>query len=203
MWPPIAVLAGGTPVTTVPVRDVPVTPGWAVWLPVVVGLGALLVGYAVGRQLRPFGRKEQQPPATERPVPDLAGLAAAEWARAEQGRPWKDQPERPRGDSQATAERARLVASCADLADRLRDQLPSLYAVLTRDLAAVGVTVELANGELFDAGRHNPVGTEPTSDPAADLRVAETVRLGYADHGSVVRPPDVIVYRAAADGHAR
>jgi len=73
--------------------------------------------------------------------------------------------------------------------------------VLTRDLAAVGVTVEFADGELFDAVRHNPVGTEPTTDPAADLRVASTVRLGYTDHGSVVRTPDVIVYRTAADGH--
>jgi hypothetical protein len=197
-----------------PVKDVPVTPGWAVWLPVVVGLCALVVGYAVGRRLRWFGMKEQQrPPGVGSPRPDLAAAAAADWARAEQGRPWHDQPERPGGGAQAAppvpaappaqsvAERARLVASCADLADRLRDRQPALYTVLTRDLAAVGITVELADGELFDEGRHNPVGTEPTTDPAADLRVAATVRLGYADHGSVMRNPDVIVYRATADGH--
>ncbi|MGH3205964.1 MAG: hypothetical protein ACRDOA_18465 [Streptosporangiaceae bacterium] len=45
------------------------------------------------------------------------------------------------------------------------------------------------------------VGTEPTSDPQSDLRVAATVRLGYLDHGSVVRTPDVIVYRCTEDGH--
>jgi molecular chaperone GrpE (heat shock protein) len=73
--------------------------------------------------------------------------------------------------------------------------------VLTRDLAAVGITVKLADGEPFDAERHNPVGTEPTSDPESDLRVAATVRLGYLDHGAVVRTPDVIVYRCTEDAH--
>jgi hypothetical protein len=180
---------------------VPVTPGWAVWLPVAVGLCALAAGYAVGRRPRRSGIREQQRPGTEGPEPDLAAAAAADWARAEHGRPWKDRPVRPDGDAQPAAERTRLVASCADLADRLRDRQPALYTVLTRDLTAVGVTVELADGELFDPGRHNPVGTEPTTDPEADLRVAATVRLGYADHGSVVRTPDVIVYRATADGH--
>jgi hypothetical protein len=185
-----------------PVKDVLVTPGWAVWLPVVVGLCALIVGYAVGRRPRRFGMNEQQQrPVIGSPPPDLAVAAAADWARAERGRPWNEPPGRSREDSQSADERARLVASCADLADRLRDRQPALYTVLTRDLAAVGITVELADGELFDEGRHNPVGTEPTSDPAADLRVAATVRLGYADHGSVVRTPDVIVYRATADGH--
>ena len=195
-----------------PLKDVLVTPGWAVWLPVVVGLCALAVGYAVGRRLW-FGGKQQQRPVMGSPRPDLAAAAAADWARAEQGRSWNEQPGWSRGGSQSAqsaqsavstqsvAERARLVASCADLADRLRDRQPALYTVLTRDLAAVGITVELADGELFDEGRHNPVGTEPTSDPAADLRVAATVRIGYADHGSVVRNPDVIVYRATADGH--
>ncbi len=196
MWPRILAFPAG-----VPVRDVPVTPGWAVWLPVVVGLCTLAVGYAAGRRPRPFGMKEPQRPETGSPLPDLAAAAAADWARAEQGRPWGDQPERSHGDSQPAAERARLVASCADLADRLRDRQPALYTALTRDLAAVGVAVELADGELFEAVRHNPVGTEPTADPAADLRVATTLRLGYADHGSVVRAPDVIVYRTTADGH--
>jgi hypothetical protein len=184
----------------VPVKDVLVTPAWAVWLPVIVGLCALVIGYAAGRLPRRPGIREEQP-GTGSALPDLAAEAAANWARAEQSRPWKDQPERPGDDPEPTAERARLVASCADLADRLRDRQPALYTVLARDLAAVGVTVEVADGQPFDAGRHNPVGTEPTTDPAADLRVATTVRLGYADHGAAVRSPDVIVYRATADGH--
>jgi molecular chaperone GrpE (heat shock protein) len=93
------------------------------------------------------------------------------------------------------------VDSCADLADRLRDRQPALYTVLTRSLAAVEVSLELADGEPFDAARHNPVGTEPTSDPRADQRVAETIRLGVLDHGSLVRVPKVIVYRYLEDGH--
>jgi hypothetical protein len=180
---------------------VQVTPGWAVWLPIVVGIGALILGYAAGRRAHPFGRKEPQRPGAGSPQPDLAAAAAASWAQAEQGRPWKDRPGQARDAARSAAERAQLVASCADLADRLRDRQPALYTVLTRDLAAIGVSVELADGELFDARRHNPVGAEPTSDPTADLRVATTVRLGYADHGSVVRSPDVIVYRAGAEGH--
>jgi hypothetical protein len=190
-----------TPPHAVSPKPVTVTPGWAIWLPIVVGVVALALGYLLASRTRTSARASAQPvPAPQ----DLAAVAAADWARAEQGRPWLNQDhhsERARGDSESTAERARLVASCADLADRLRDHQPALYTVLTRDLAAVGVTMEVADGEPFDARRHNPVGTEPTSDPAADLRVALTVRLGYVDHGSVVRTPDVIVYKAAADGH--
>jgi molecular chaperone GrpE len=193
-------LAVNIPHTTPP-EIVPVTPDWAVWLPIVVGLAALALGYLLASRTRTAARASAQPVTNPQ---DLAAAAAADWARAEQGRPWLNQDhhsERTRGDSESTAERARLVASCADLADRLRDHQPALYMVLTRDLAAVGVTMEAADGEPFDERRHNPVGTEPTSDPAADLRVAATVRLGYLDHGSVVRTPDVIVYKAAADGH--
>jgi hypothetical protein len=103
---------------------------------------------------------------------------------------------------QAVAERTRLVEACADLADRLRDHQPAVYAVLRKDLEGVGVTVQLADGEVFDAGRHNPVGTEPTSDPSRDLSVAATMRLGYRDHGVVVRQPDVIVYKFGASARA-
>jgi adenylylsulfate kinase-like enzyme len=73
--------------------------------------------------------------------------------------------------------------------------------VLTRDLAAVGVTVRVVDGEPYDAELYEPVGFEPTGDPKADLRVAETVRVGVVDHGTVVRVPEVIVYRHMEDGH--
>jgi hypothetical protein len=146
------------------------------WLTVVVGVAALGVGFALGRMPHPLERRESGVPEQE-----------------------KDQfPPAAPGDAD---ERARLVLSCADLADRLRDRQPALYSVLTRDLVAVGVSVQLADGEPFDAERHNPVGTEPTSDPGADLRVAETVRLGVLDHGSLIRVPDVIVYRCLEGGH--
>lgn len=122
--------------------------------------------------------------------------------------PWQAGSTAPQADveraaaEQAVAERARLVEACADLADRLRDHQPALYAVLRKDLEGVGVSVQLADGETLDTARHNPVGTEPTSDPGQHLSVAATMRLGYLDHGVVVRQPDVIVYRFGATAHA-
>jgi hypothetical protein len=155
------------------------------WLTVVVGVAALLLGFAVGRMPRPFRMKGVQPAVKTGQPP------------AQEGPGDQPAPDGPGG----AAERARLVVTCADLADRLRDRQPALYTTLTRELAAVGVTVRLADGEPFDAEQHNPVGTESTRDPGADLRVAETVRVGVVDHGSLVRVPDVIVYRCLEDGH--
>ena len=206
MW---MLIAGGptpTPTLTPLPTHLPVPAGGApVWLPILVGLGALLLGYAAGRLPRTARMEVSKPPGPGI-LPDLAGSAGADWTRAERGRSWRDQDQdfssgRTCTDSASATERARLVASCADLADRLRERQPALYTVLTRDLEQVGVTVQLAEGEPFDAQRHNPVGTEPTADPAANLRVAATVRLGYRDHGAVVRVPDVIVYRRTEDGY--
>lgn len=145
---------------------------------------------------------------------DLAAVAADSWARAERGRSWQTSEQRGAsargagageeggmveragaGGGDPAVERARLVQACADLADRLRDRQPGLYAVLARDLEAVGVSMQLADGEPFDVVRHNPVGTEATSDPGRHLRIASTMRVGYFDHGEEVRAPDVIVYR--------
>jgi hypothetical protein len=172
-----------------------------VLITLVVGLATLGIGFAAGRMPHSFGIKVSAPADTGKPL-----------ARPDQD---QHQPERERvlpdtpvdlpsavlAESAVAMERAQLVAACADLADRLRDRQPALYAVLTRDLAGVGVRLRLADGEPFDAARHNPVGTEPTLDPAADLLVAETVRAGYLDHGSVARVPEVIVYRCREDDH--
>jgi hypothetical protein len=184
---------------------------WAVVLiAVLMALAALAAGFVAGRR-RPhsFGTGEGGRPLAESSPDELAAGAAADWRRAEAGRPWLSSPGRDKGDTEReagdtgpAAERARLVASCASLADKLRERQPALFSELTRGLAAVGVTVEDADGERFDEQRHNPIGTEPTADPAADLLVASTVRLGYRDHGAVVRSPDVIVYRATGNGHA-
>jgi hypothetical protein len=102
----------------------------------------------------------------------------------------------------AQAERARLIEAYADLADRLRDHQPGLFTVVTRELQAVGVSMQLPDGELFSADRHNAVGTEKTSNPSDDLRVAATTRLGYLDHGVTIRVPDVIVFRWDGANHA-
>ena len=151
---------------------------WLVFL-----LAALGVGLYAGRRTRPA------PPISDIKLPDDLDK---DWKLVGGGT-----------ESVATKERAQLVESCVDLADRLRDHQPALYTVLTRDLAAVGVTFRVPDGEPFDDRRHQAVGTEPTGDPAADMRVATTVRAGYTDHGTEVRVPDVIIYRAAGHGNAR
>jgi hypothetical protein len=157
---------------------------------VLVGLAALVVGggvgFAAGRGWVPVSKRRGEK------SPRVAAGVEQDWARAEQGRPWESPPD---GDGQPLQERDRLVGSCVDLADRLRDRQPALYKALTRDLEAIGVTVRIADSEPFDATRHNAVGTEPASDPGQHLLVAETTRLGYLDHGVQVRVPDVIVYR--------
>jgi molecular chaperone GrpE (heat shock protein) len=75
--------------------------------------------------------------------------------------------------------------------------------VLSRQLAGVGVTVQVPDGEPFDPDQHNPVGTEPTEEPGQHLLIASTVSPGYLDHGRLVRSPDVIVYRCGEAGDAR
>jgi hypothetical protein len=156
-----------------------------------VGVAALLVGaaggYAAGRGWIPLG-------AGRETAPGAPGAAAADdWAAAEQGRPWASDESAPADE--AARERDRLVGACADLADRLRDRQQALYTVLTRDLAAIGVELEAPDGEPFDAGRHNAVGTEPAPGKEQDLLIAQTTRLGYRHREVQVRVPDVIVYR--------
>jgi len=175
---------------------------------VLVGLAALVIGgvggYAAGRGWVP-GSKPRDDERDDRPAstfgvgPRVAMAAAQDWGRAERGRPWESAgsvwDEQEQQDRRSGAERDRLVGACVDLADRLRDRQPALYAALTRDLEAIGVTVQIPDSEPFDAAAHNAVGTESATDPSQHLRVAETMRLGYLDHGVQVRVPDVIVYR--------
>jgi len=185
----------------------PAASGVPVWVVIVVGLAALLAGYAIGRKYGMSRRSSSLALPAGNARPGL-GQVEQDWERVASIREQRRQPPIPYPqpvpeDSASVTERAKLVASCADLADRLRERQPGLYAVLTRDLEAVGVTVKLADGETFDPQRHNSVDIELTSDPAANLRVATTVKIGYLDHGSVVRNPDVIVYRSAGDGYGR
>jgi hypothetical protein len=172
---------------------------------VAVGLAALLIGgaggYAAGRGWLPLGTHRKpatSTPATSTPAAAASSTKAArDWAAAEHGRPWARAGSESESvpDEQATTDRDQLIAACADLADRLRDRQQALYTVLTRDLAAIGVELHAPDGEPFDAGQHNAVGTEPAPGKAQDLLIAETTRLGYRHHGVQVRVPDVIVYR--------
>jgi molecular chaperone GrpE len=90
-------------------------------------------------------------------------------------------------------ERAQLI----DLCLYARDRVSSGAAAERVDagLVALGVTPLRPDGELFDPSRHEAAATVPTEDPALHGTVAETEVPGYADHGAVVRPPVVSVYR--------
>lgn len=166
------------------------------WVVTAIALATLALGFAAGRNTHPFWmtRAGIRLRAERRRRAGARRSLPAHRARVLPV-PARDARPAPGGSADCLAERARLVASCADLADRLRGRQRGLYGILTRDLAAVGVTVRVVDGEAYDAQQHNPVGTQPTSDPGRDLLVAETVRVGYADHGAVVRAPDVIIYR--------
>jgi hypothetical protein len=180
-----------------PIRPASASAGVSVTVAIVVAVVALAVGAVAGVIAASVWRSRSprlsaqatapRPPAqaaTESYAPPLATTTTTTTTSAQ-------------------AERARLVAAYADLADRLRDHQPGLFTVVTRELQAVGVSMQLPDGELFSADRHNAVGTEKTSNPSDDLRVAATTRLGYLDHGVTVRVPDVIVFRWDGANHAR
>ncbi len=118
--------------------------------------------------------------------------ALAEVARAAPGGAIAQQITRLLGTSPGRAE---LVHAAIRFRDQLAERYPQLAAVLGDALRRSGVTELRAEGERFDVTRHDAVGT--VSAPAADHhdRVAQTVRLGYADAEGVVRLPQVVVGR--------
>lgn len=198
-------VAMATP-TPHPSRTVPAS-GVSSTITILVAVVALLVGAAAGAIAAIAWLRRTSPPgvrsaARQAPVRSAASLPSAQFSAPQ---PPVQAPGLLRADTTALAsaetERARLVAACADLADRLRDHQPGLFTVLSRDLQAIGVTMQLPDGEFFNADRHNPVGIEKTSNPSEDLRVAATTRLGYLDHGVTVRVPDVIIYRCDGVDH--
>jgi molecular chaperone GrpE len=98
------------------------------------------------------------------------------------------------------AELARLQherAALIDLCLYARDRVASAAAAERVDagLVALGVTPLRPDGQPFDPAQHEAAATVPTEDPALHGTVAETEVPGYADHGAVVRPPVVSVYR--------
>lgn len=63
-------------------------------------------------------------------------------------------------------------------------------------LQAEGITA-LAASQTVDPQRHHVIGIRETQNPALDGKIAETVRPGYAFNGQVIRPEQVITWRAA------
>jgi hypothetical protein len=86
---------------------------------------------------------------------------------------------------------------------RYRDQLAGpderLGSLLLASLTDIGVAVVVADGQAFDGRHHEAVGTAPTAEPDRHDLVAETVRCGYRDRERLLRAPQVIVHRWAAD----
>lgn len=94
--------------------------------------------------------------------------------------------------AQAASERARLVALCADLHDRLSSE--GLRDKLRHELAQVGVELLHVDGEIFDPDLHEAAGQVPTAERALHDRVASTQRVGWSDRGKPGREPLVLVY---------
>ncbi|MDP9220329.1 MAG: nucleotide exchange factor GrpE [Actinomycetota bacterium] len=99
----------------------------------------------------------------------------------------------PARDSQMSQQRDSLVKTCIGIGDGVDN--PAVRERLTRALAEVGVLAVHPDGELFDPARHRAVDRVPAADPALHNRVASTERLGYLDHGLLLRPADVTVYQ--------
>ncbi|WP_092787251.1 nucleotide exchange factor GrpE [Actinokineospora terrae] len=94
-----------------------------------------------------------------------------------------------------TPDRAALVDCAIRLRDQLGDRAPDLAHRLLSALNATGITEITADGALFDPHHHTASGTVPAPRPDFRDRVAETRKPGYLDHGTVLRLPEVILYR--------
>ena len=66
---------------------------------------------------------------------------------------------------------------------------------LAAGLEPLGITVLRPDGERFDPARHEAGGVEPTDDDTLVDTIAETEVVGFADRGTVLREPVVVVYR--------
>lgn len=104
------------------------------------------------------------------------------------------------GDEQPVADVADPESERRQLIDLLiyawdRAYSPGVWERLTEGLAAVGVQVLRPDGELFDPNVHEVGGIEQTDDEARVDTVAETEVAGFADRGTVIREPVVVVYR--------
>jgi hypothetical protein len=124
---PYLCMLSGKPIACPKVPPVVVvhSDGVPVWLTIVLILCALGAALAFGRRRGALAMRRQDPPL----IPNLAETAADDWRRAAgqgPGRPIPPlPPERPPADSRPAAERAKLVESCADPADRLRNPEPA------------------------------------------------------------------------------
>lgn len=90
-------------------------------------------------------------------------------------------------------ERVQLIELCL----YARDRMSSAAAAERVDagLLELGITPLRPDGQYFDPAQHEAAASIPTEDPTLHGMVAETEVPGYADRGTLVRPPVVSVYR--------
>lgn len=87
-----------------------------------------------------------------------------------------------------------LVSAVIDVRDRVDNK--ALADRLGAGLASAGWVTLDPGGERFDPALQNAVDREPAPSPDLDGKVAAVERVGYRDRsGTVLRPPDVVVYR--------
>lgn len=91
-----------------------------------------------------------------------------------------------------------LVEALVDLLDQ--NPTAAQRYRMERALSAAGITPFRADGEVFNSARHMAVAVEPTDDPARVHRVAQTLRPGYVQDGSIVEVAQVLVYQSASTG---
>ena len=72
----------------------------------------------------------------------------------------------------------------------------ALRVQLQQRLEAVGVhAIDVPAGTRFDASTHRGIQAAPAASPEQDGIVAACDRAGWRDGSTVIRPPEVVVYR--------
>jgi hypothetical protein len=97
------------------------------------------------------------------------------------------------------------LAALSEAAIHVRDRVGNrvLADRLAEGLRAAGWTPIEPEGDRFDPAHHTWVDREPTDDPALDGTIAAVERSGYRDRsGTLVRQPEVVVYRFVPGGSA-
>jgi len=91
-------------------------------------------------------------------------------------------------------DRWEATASSTMTPEALHEGMVLVARKLRKELEAAGLTRIDPVGQPFNPGEHEAVAATPTTDPAADHRVAATFQVGYHFKGTLVRPARVQVY---------
>lgn len=149
---------------------------------VLIGIAALAIGVGLGFLAARMRNPSGSMPATPHPT----GI----------GPPLGSNPETAPVASSPVDDgsRSRLVAAIIDAIDLVSSD--AVKASLAQDLAAVGVErIVVTPGTPFDPTVHRGVDATDAPDQQQDGLVARTDRVGWADRGTVLRPPEVVVNR--------